>query len=215
MQPMRLTQSWQAPLQTSLFAMGAPELSSLDAAKRTVLDGGSWYDHVSGWIKGADELFFRLRDRLAWREQSRQMYERTVAIPRLLSVLDGDALQCEPLLQTIGQTLSEFYETNLHLGLAAYYRDGSDSVAWHADRFPAGSTEGTTSIVSLGGPRRLLIRAKGGSASQAVTLASGDLLVLGGTIHQLYEHCVPKCQHALPRISLLSFAGERQEPPAT
>ncbi len=48
------------------------------------------------------------------------------------------------------------------------YRDGRDSVAWHGDRIGRGSTDDTlVAIVSLGSPRRMLLRPRqGGHARQ-------------------------------------------------
>ena len=56
-------------------------------------------------------------------------------------------------------------------------------------------------VVSLGGPRRFLMRPRGGGRCLSFTLASGDLLVMGGACQQSWEHSVPKVAHAPPRMS--------------
>lgn len=56
-------------------------------------------------------------------------------------------------------------------------------------------------LVSLGEPRRFLLRPKGGGRSRAFQLGRGDLLVTGGKTQRLWEHSVPKVAHAGPRIS--------------
>ena len=57
-------------------------------------------------------------------------------------------------------------------------------------------------IVSLGGPRRFLLRPAGGGHSRSFTLASGDLLVMGGLCQHRWEHSVPKVAAAPPRMSI-------------
>ena len=74
-----------------------------------------------------------------------------------------------------------------------YYRDGRDSVAWHGDTIGRGRTQDTmVAIVSLGDPRRLALRPRGGGDSIAVTLGHGDLVVMGGSCQRTWEHAVPK-----------------------
>jgi alkylated DNA repair dioxygenase AlkB len=58
-------------------------------------------------------------------------------------------------------------------------------------------------ILSLGSPRRFLLRPRGGGPSLRLTPAAGDLLVLGGTCQRTWEHCVPKVAASGPRISVM------------
>ena len=62
-------------------------------------------------------------------------------------------------------------------------------------------------IVSLGAPRRLLLRPRAGGGNgaprAAFTLAAGDLLVMGGSCQRTWEHAVPKTRRPVgPRISV-------------
>ena len=75
---------------------------------------------------------------------------------------------------------------------ANLYRDGRDSVAWHGDRVGPRGHETVVAILSLGSPRRFLLRPRGGGPSLRLTPAAGDLLVLGGTCQRTWQHCVPK-----------------------
>ena len=58
-------------------------------------------------------------------------------------------------------------------------------------------------ILSLGAPRRFLLRPKGGGASVRYVPLAGQLLVMGGTCQRTWEHTVPKCASAGPRISVM------------
>jgi alkylated DNA repair dioxygenase AlkB len=76
-------------------------------------------------------------------------------------------------------------------------------VAWHGDTIGRGRSQDTmVAIVSLGYPRRLVLRPRGGGESLSVELAHGDLVVMGGSCQRTWEHAVPKVAHAGPRISV-------------
>ena len=100
------------------------------------------------------------------------------------------------------RALSDRYEIEFRAIGANWYRDGRDSVAWHGDRVARTLPEATIAIVSLGGPRRFLLRPKGGGSSVKLELGSGDLLAMGGSCQRTWQHSVPKVTRAAPRISL-------------
>ena len=75
-------------------------------------------------------------------------------------------------------------------------------MAWHGDKIRSDIEEPIVVLVSLGEPRKFLLRRKGGGRSTAFHLGRGDLLVTGGRTQREWEHCVPKVAHAGPRISL-------------
>ena len=163
-----------------------------------------------GWLRGADELFERLVATVPWRAEERPMYDRVVAVPRLLSFYDEDDALPDPVLVDARHALDRHYadepgEPFRTAGLC-YYRDGRDSVAWHGDTIGRASTEDTmVAIVSVGEPRDLLLRPKfgGGGGSLRHALGHGDLLVMGGSCQRTWEHAVPKrARHVGPRISI-------------
>lgn len=80
-------------------------------------------------------------------------------------------------------------------------RGGSDSVPWHPDRGLGDPPEAFVALVSLGSPRRFLLRPHGG-ASIPLTVSRGNVLVMGGACLRTWEHCVPKMRHAGPRPAI-------------
>ncbi|RMH68318.1 MAG: alpha-ketoglutarate-dependent dioxygenase AlkB, partial [Actinomyces sp.] len=154
-----------------------------------------------GWLAGADTLFAHLLTTLAWRSHRRPMYGSLVEEPRL-----GATVEAGPgtaIVDAIVAALAERYGRRLDAVWANYYRDGRDSVAWHADRVGRHRVDPLVAIVSLGGPRRFALRPRGGPGpTHRLVLASGDLLVMGGACQHAWEHTVPKMAHAHPRISL-------------
>jgi alkylated DNA repair dioxygenase AlkB len=197
------------PLQGSLLdGFGDTDFAPLRDTRRTVLDHGAWVDLLPGWLSGADALFDRLVDRVPWRAERRPMYDRVVDVPRLLRFYSEHEPLPDPALADARTALSEHYRHELGepfrtAGLC-YYRDGRDSVAWHGDDIGRGATHDTmVAIVSIGAPRALLLRPRGGGASIKYAVGHGDLLVMGGSCQRTWEHAVPKTRKPTgPRISI-------------
>jgi alkylated DNA repair dioxygenase AlkB len=177
--------------------------------QRTTLGRGAWIDLRPAWIAGADALFERLAETVPWRAERRHMYDRVVDVPRLLSFYaEGEPLP-DPLLDDAKRALDGHYAEELGepfrtAGLCLY-RDGRDSVAWHGDTIGRGSTQDTmVAIVSLGAPRSLLLRPRGGGGpTLRHDVGHGDLLVMGGSCQRTWEHAIPKSTRATgPRISV-------------
>ena len=197
-----------AAWQRSLFDVGDDVgLRPLDSIGRTRLAHGAWVDFLPGWLTGADELFDRLAAVVPWRAEERPMYDRVVAVPRLLAFYDDDDALPDPILDEARTALDAHYAAELGerfrtAGLC-YYRDGRDSVAWHGDTIGRSSTEDTmVAILSLGEARRLSLRPRTGGESISFPVGHGDLLVMGGSCQRTWEHAVPKVAHAGPRISV-------------
>jgi alkylated DNA repair dioxygenase AlkB len=202
----RIWEMVQGSLLDMSSAHGPRPLDGL--VERTDLGAGAWVDLVPNWVVGADDVFDRLVEDVPWQTERRWMYDRMVDVPRLLRFYGADEQLPDPLLDSCRDALNECYaaETGdpfVTAGLA-YYRDGRDSVAWHGDTIGRGSTEDTlVAIVSLGAPRRLLLRPRGGGRSTTHELGAGDLLVMGGSCQRTWQHAVPKTTRAVgPRISV-------------
>src|ERR1700761_1807887 len=104
---------------------------------RAELSGGAWVDLVPGWLTGADALFGRLLRAVPWRAERREMYDRVVAVPRLLSFYGEGAALPDTALEQARDALNVHYGPLLGEPLCTaglcLYRDGRDSVAWHGD----------------------------------------------------------------------------------
>ena len=137
--------------------LDGPDLGSLQTLRRTTLTRGAWVDVLPAWVHGSDELFERLIEAVPWYAERRQMYDRVVDVPRLLSFYgEGETLP-DPLLErgarrTVSLYADELGEPFTTAGLC-FYRDGNDSVAWHGDTIGRSRTEDTmVAIVSFGIP---------------------------------------------------------------
>ena len=195
--------------QGSLLDAGSgPARPGTAVVERRHLAHGAWVDYGPGWLSGADELFLRLRDVVPWRAERREMYDRTVDVPRLVCSYGVDDDLPDPVLDAVRDALNDRYAEELGepfvtAGLC-YYRDGRDSVAWHGDRIGRGRSENTmVAIVSLGAERRLSLRPRGGGESIGFPVGHGDLLIMGGTCQRTWDHAVLKTAKPIgPRISV-------------
>ena len=174
--------------------------SALTGVERRDLGSGAWYDLLPGWVAGDAALFDRLAAAAPWAAHERPMYERMVTEPRLTTGAWADP---PAPLPAMAAALSRRYGCDLSTISANLYRDGRDSVAWHGDRVGRRRSHTVVAIVSLGAPRRFLLRPAGGGPSLRLTPGGGDLLVLGGTCQRTWQHSVPKCASAGPRISVM------------
>jgi alkylated DNA repair dioxygenase AlkB len=192
--------------QTSLFADDTTD-SVVLSPERRLLTRGAWVDLQRSWLPDPDAVFSALVDQVPWRAERREMYDSVVDVPRLLHTYLAGAPLPHPALTEARAALSRHYLPELGEPFVTagccFYRDGRDSVAWHGDTIGRGRTDDTmVAIVSVGDPRRLLLRPRGGGSSIALTMGHGDLVVMGGSCQRTWEHAVPKAAHAGPRISV-------------
>lgn len=177
---------------------------------RVLLDATSWVDVAPAWLDGADRVFQQLVDTLRWRQRRNvAMYDALVDEPRLTSWWSQSSGVPEPLplLSEVRRVLSERYDCAFDSIGFNLYRDGHDSVAWHGDRHRHTVVDPVVAIVSVGSPRALRLRPRGGGRSHRWDLGHGDLFVMGGACQHDWEHCVPKHSRASaglagPRLSI-------------
>lgn len=180
-----------------------PTLGPLRAGlERIELAPGSWIDLRRGWLTGDDQLFAHLESTTRWHAGQRRMYDRIVAVPRLTASLPADGAG-HPVLAHAVRALTRWYQRPVDRVSLALYRSGADSVAFHGDRLGAAASDAIVAILSLQGPRRLLVRPRKGGASRGWHLGFGDLLVMGGRTQVDFEHGVPKVARAEPRMSVM------------
>lgn len=196
--------------QPTLFGATEPSFdATFSGLERVHLDASAWIDLAPGWVSGADELFDRLLRDLPWAQRSRRMYDHRVLEPRMTarwSLDSGEALEPE-ILERMRRALGDRYGVVFDSVGFNLYRDGRDSVAWHRDRIRKEVVEPIVPLVSLGEPRKLQFRRRGGGPSRSFSIGHGDLLVTGGATQRTWEHAVLKVTRAGARISLAYRTG--------
>ena len=110
----------------------------------------------------AHAWFDALHAGAAWAHLQRPMYDRIVDVPRLLANYAIDRLPAGlPLNGLLACVQARAPAPYTHVGLNLY-RDGHDSVAMHGDKLHTLAAGHPVTLMSLGAPRRMLIRARTG-----------------------------------------------------
>jgi len=195
----------ELPWQASLFDAAEPVPDVwFENLSRYQLDATAWVDHAPGWLSGSDTLFDWLLGRAPWESGQQEIYGRVVDTPRLVArwPYEPPASPLPDPLERIRAALEARYFRPFDSVSANLYRDGHDSVAWHGDRIAPTLGHPLVATVSLGHPRRFLMRPRGGRTELTLKLGRGDLVVMGGTSQRTWQHAIPKTAAAGPRISV-------------
>ena len=175
--------------------------AAFDALVRVRLDARSWVEHRPRWLPEHEALFDALRGGVQWHAERRAMYDTVVDVPRLTATIPDDG-PCPPALARARRALERHYRRRFESVRLAWYRDGRDSVAMHGDRVGRRIADTVVAILSLGAPRRFLLKPAAGGPSHRFDLGGGDLLVMGGACQRTWRHGIPKVKSAAPRISI-------------
>ncbi|MGI9295188.1 MAG: alpha-ketoglutarate-dependent dioxygenase AlkB family protein [Pseudomonadales bacterium] len=156
-------------------------------------------------VDRSDEWFEALRKQIAWQQHRLTLFGKTLNAPRL-SAWYGDPnahysysnIQLLPKpwirpLLDIKHIIEAISGEKFNSVLANLYRDGSDSMGWHADDEIELGAEPVIASVSLGAQRRMRWRHKKREfASQSTDLPNGSLLLMRGHTQREWQHCVSK-----------------------
>lgn len=153
----------------------------------------------------AERLFQVLLEGVSWQQDAISMYGNHYPLPRLHRWFADSprsytwsGIQMHPT--PFPETLSELRQRVNQLGGAKFdsalcnlYRDGRDSVAWHADDEPEFGAAPVIASLSLGSERHFLLRRKDDHAQRvSIALPHGSLLLMPAGTQQRWEHCLPK-----------------------
>ena len=193
--------------QLPLLGAGTPLIDpGFRGIRRVPLDKEAWVEHLPGWLCGHQALFDRLEADTAWVAGERSIYDDVVSVPRLTAFVDVPGARPQ-VLRGAAAALCRRYDASFDTIGLSLYRDGRDSVAFHRDKVLCDRPTATVAILSLGEPRRFLLRPLGGGRSRAFHLGWGDLLVMGGACQRTWEHGIPKAAQAQARMSLVFRHG--------
>ncbi|WP_286786252.1 MULTISPECIES: alpha-ketoglutarate-dependent dioxygenase AlkB family protein [Pseudomonas] len=151
-----------------------------------------------------------------WEQPIVQVHGRRLPVPRLVawyadpgihlsySGLTHRASSWTPLLAQIRRRVEDAAGQAFNGVLINHYRDGQDSMGWHADDESYLGRNPVIASLNLGGARRFDLRRKGQSRIEhSLTLGHGSLLVMGGTTQHHWQHQVAKTRKACaPRLNL-------------
>lgn len=184
--------------------------------------GRSWpgFEYLPAFVGSgsADRMLERLWRELEWSQPSIRLFGRLVQQPRLVawygdpgavyrySGLRLEPLPWHPLLQSLRRRIGQHCGHPFNSVLANAYRDGGDSMGWHSDDEPELGPRPVIASLSLGAPRRFLLRHRDrerGERSCGLVLEHGSLLLMTGDSQRLFQHSLPRSRQAVGlRINL-------------
>lgn len=182
-------------------------------------DGELWF--AEDWVPPAeqDALYVALDAAIPWRNDPVRMFGRTTPIPRMhqwfadagqtyrWSGITMSPVPWPPELLALRGRLEDTLSGPFPRLLANLYRDGQDTVGWHADDEPELGPTPCIASVSLGATRDFLLRHRTTGERLKVPLTSGSLLVMAGTTQDHWVHALPRRKRVTtPRINL-TFRG--------
>jgi alkylated DNA repair dioxygenase AlkB len=85
------------------------------------------------------------------------------------------------------------------------YRDGNDSMGYHADAEPELGMNPIVPSLSLGAVRRFILRHKKNKQRLEFDLAHGSLLIMAGTLQHFWVHALPKTARPVGERINLTF----------
>lgn len=180
----------------------------LAESRRTVdLGGDARVEHTPGWLSvaEADALLAELRT-VPWGQPRVQTPVGLLPTPRFTCWYGPTAYTYsghrEPprVMPSFLVRLASRTGYRFNAALMNLYRDGADSVAWHADDEP--EIDGAViASVSLGDERRFLMRHRYLRQTEEFRLRHGDLLVMHDAQRE-WVHSVPKQARAGARVNI-------------
>lgn len=145
-----------------------------------------------------------LQRELCWQQEWIVIAGKKVLVPRLVCWYgDADAVyrysgvEHRPLpwtapLTDLKHRVECFAGVSFNSVLGNFYRTGTDSMGWHADKEKELGRDPIIASLSFGAARRFLLRHNKSREIIDLILESGSLLLMAGSLQHHWRHCVPK-----------------------
>ncbi|MDA9341087.1 alpha-ketoglutarate-dependent dioxygenase AlkB [Gammaproteobacteria bacterium] len=163
----------------------------------------------------ANDLLINCIAGLPWESMKIKMFGKEVVIPRLQCWVGDEGCEYSysgkklnrqpwtPELLMIKEKISQHANLNFNSVLVNFYRDGQDSMGWHADDEPELGKNPTIAALSFGGERDLVFRNILSKETLSIPQLHGALIIIDGQTQQYWQHAIKKTKKVIsPRINL-------------
>jgi len=171
----------------------------------------SWLDSSQ-----ADARMNELTEEINWERRWVRLFGKRIVQPRLVCfqgdpgvkyTYSGDmhaAKGWHRAVSSIRDRLEHHCGVRFNSVLMNLYRDGNDSMGWHADDERELGDNPFIASVSLGGIRRFVLRSVVDRGNKfEIKPAHGSLIVMRGALQHHWQHQVPRTRRPVgPRINL-------------
>ena len=158
--------------------------------------------------------FVALRMAIAFEQRSVRVFGKVHPQPRLTAwygpcayTYSGLTLAAQPMPRLIERLRMECVQRSggvqFNSVLCNLYRDGSDTVGWHADDEPLFGGDPVVASMSFGASRRFCLKHREAGERRNYVLNDGSLLVMGRGVQREWLHSVPRTKRKIgARINL-------------
>lgn len=164
-------------------------------------------------------LLRRLIEAVPWRRDKIRMFGQEHDLPRLQqwygdpgrvyvwSGIEMQPLPWTPKLAALRAAVQRATKRQFNSVLLNYYRDGNDTVGWHADDEPGLGRTPFIASLSLGAERDLVLRRtqEPKAPKLSINLPGGSLLVMSGGTQANWQHALPRRKRVLAARVNLTF----------
>lgn len=142
---------------------------------------------------------------IRWKQDSLKLYGKSIPLPRLTAwygdrgaayTYSGIKSETNPWndgLLHIKRRIEELVGGTFNCVLLNWYRDGRDSLSWHADDEKELGADPVIALANFGATRDFLLRRNSDHDHKiTIPLKHGTLLVMRGELQRHWKHAVPK-----------------------
>lgn len=206
-----------------------PESIPGDSRVKAFPPGGELI-YVRNWMQpsAADRVLDALLREVDWQSRTITMFGRETMQPRKIA-FQGDpgiaytysgglyeAAAWHHHVLALRERLEAETGTGFNCALLNLYRDGNDSMGWHSDDEPELGREPVIASVSLGAPRRFVLRGRSDrQCRHELVPEHGSLILMRGDMQAHWQHQVPKTARAVESRINLTFRKILRCPPAS
>jgi alkylated DNA repair dioxygenase AlkB len=205
-------------MQSSLFDTIVPPQGKLSHK----LAGGILDEFPAAFsVEESNQFMALLMSSTPWQEDYLSIAGKKIAVPRLQCWM-GDAqsdygysgirLTAVPWSYEVDQIrlrISELAGVEFNSVLLNLYRNGSDSVAWHADDEPELGPDPVIASVSFGCERTFQLKPKNPTRAtrgkHEIVLRNGSLVIMKNGIQNNWLHQIPKVRYSIGKRINLTF----------
>lgn len=176
-------------------------------------------NHQANWLtpEKQTQLLLTLEQELNWQQEDIILFGKRIKCPRLTawygdreieyqySGVNHVAQDWHPLLLSLQQRLAQELQIHFNSVLCNLYRDGQDSMGWHADNEKVLGKNPTIASISLGATRKFQFKHRATKEIVTLELEPGSLLIMTGAVQHYWLHRLPKQNNCFDTRVNLTF----------
>lgn len=167
--------------------------------------GRSKLGYCADFVTEHANLYHELCETLPWEQPEVSVYGKRHKVPRLTAFYGDKGVAYRysghshsapgwpATLHSLKERIDTVTQTGFNTVLLNWYRDGSDTMGFHADDEAELGLHPVIASLSLGGDRRFVIKRRDNNKIRhELVLQGGSLLIMAGRFQAEWLHAVPK-----------------------